>query len=119
MTALPPYSSSAVAQLDRLERAGRGAAGRRRAAQRAVVKDDLDLKGRVAAGVQDLPGVDRFDGGHGRLLMGCKVVSLTEPSRAVLAQRTGHADADGPARRPVGDMSRIFVMIPSISSGFA
>ena len=54
-----------VAPLDRLERAGRGAAGGRRPAQRAVIKDHLGLKGRVAPGVQDLPGEDRFDGSHG------------------------------------------------------
>ena len=54
----------AVTQLDRLEGAG-GRPGRDRgAADRAVVQADLDLDGRIASRVQDLPGDDHFDGGH-------------------------------------------------------
>ena len=36
--------------------------------QRAVVEDDLNLHGRVAPGVQDLPGMYRFNRRHRRLL---------------------------------------------------
>src|SRR5689334_18595860 len=35
---------------------------------RSVVQRYLDLEGRVPAGLQDLPGMDRFNGGHRRLL---------------------------------------------------
>ncbi len=54
----------AVAQLDRLEGTRGRAARHTRAADRAVVEHDLDLNGRVAPGVQDLPGMDRFNGRH-------------------------------------------------------
>jgi hypothetical protein len=54
----------AVAQLDRLERAGGGAGRDRSAADGAVVQAHLDLDGRVATRVENLPGDDRFDGGH-------------------------------------------------------
>ena len=53
----------AVAQLDRLVGAGRGARRHRRAADRAVGQDDVDLDGRVAARVEDLAGVDDVDRG--------------------------------------------------------
>ena len=69
---------------------------------------------------------------------GRKEVSLTEPNRAILPRRTGHADAGqrapvrpiagraaaptrgqrDPARRPAGDMSRIVVMIMSVLPRF-
>ena len=58
----------AVAQLDRLVGAGRGAAGHGRAPDRAVVEDDVDLDRRVAARIEDLAGVDEVDRGHARLL---------------------------------------------------
>src|SRR5262249_59421522 len=71
-----------VAPLDRLEGAGRGAAGGGRPAQRAVVEDHLGFEGRVAPGVQDLPGEDRFDGTHGITPDGWRfrLRSLIEPS---------------------------------------
>ncbi len=53
-----------VAQLDRLERPGGGAGGDRGAGDGAVVEGDLDLDGGVAAGVEDLPRADCFDGRH-------------------------------------------------------
>ena len=59
---------AAVPQLDRLERAGRGPARHPRPAHGPVVQRHLDLEGRVTAGIQDLPGMDRFYGGHRRLL---------------------------------------------------
>ena len=55
----------AVAQLDRLERSGAGAAGDGRAGDRAVVERDLDLDGGVAARVEDLAGSDGVDARHG------------------------------------------------------
>ena len=48
----------AVAQLDRLVLAGRGAGGHRRAPERARLEADVDLDRRVAARVEDLPPVD-------------------------------------------------------------
>ena len=56
---------AAVAQLDRLERAGGRATGHRGARERAVVESDLDLHGGVAARVEDLAGADSCDGSHG------------------------------------------------------
>ena len=57
---------AAVAQLDRLELAGRGARGHRGQAARAGLERDLDLDRRVAARVEDLAGVDGGDRAHGR-----------------------------------------------------
>jgi hypothetical protein len=57
-----------VPELDRFEGAGRGSARHPSAADGPVVQRHLDLEGRVSAGIQDLPGMDRFYGGHGRLL---------------------------------------------------
>ena len=54
----------AVAQLHRLEGAGGGARGHRGPRQDAVLKQHLDLDGRVAARVQDLPGGDVLDACH-------------------------------------------------------
>src|SRR6185437_12808178 len=66
--ALATVLRAAVPELDRLERSGRGPARHSRPADGPVVQRYLDLEGRVAAGVQDLPGMDRFYGGHRRLL---------------------------------------------------
>ena len=56
----------AVAQLQRLALAGRGARRHRRAPGRASREQDLDLDGRIAARVQDLPAEDGLDGkAHG------------------------------------------------------
>ena len=52
---------AAVAQLDRLELAGRGAGGHRGQAAGAGLQHDLDLDGRVAARVEDLARVDGGD----------------------------------------------------------
>ncbi len=66
--ALAAELGAAVAELYRLERAG-GRTGRDAGpADGAVVERDLDLEGRVAPGVQDLPGMDRFNRRHRRLL---------------------------------------------------
>ena len=53
----------AVAQLQGLVRAGGGAGGHRGAAQGAVLEHDLDLDGRVAARIEDLPAQDMDDRG--------------------------------------------------------
>ena len=58
-TPLPPHAVAAVAQLDRLVHAGRGARGDDRPAEPA--RDDLDLDGRVPARVQNLAGVNVGD----------------------------------------------------------
>ncbi len=68
---------AAVAQLDRLELAGRGAGGHRGQAARAGAEADFDLDGRVAARVEDLAGVNRDDGAHLRARS-----LLTSPARA-------------------------------------
>ena len=57
----------AVPQLDGLVDAGRGAGRDGGPAQRAVLRDDVDLDGGVAARVEDLPGVDPGDGGVAHL----------------------------------------------------
>ena len=54
----------AVAQLDGLVRAGRGARRHAGAAARAVLKHDIDLDGRIAAAVQNFPADNVDDGGH-------------------------------------------------------
>src|SRR5207245_6536706 len=56
--ALASEGLAAVAELDSLELAGRGAGGDGRAAGRARGQGQLDLDGRVAAAVQDLASVD-------------------------------------------------------------
>ena len=54
----------AVAQLEGLARAG-GRAGRHAGApRRAALEEALDFDGRVAAGIEDLAGVNAFDGVH-------------------------------------------------------
>ena len=59
----------AVAQLQRLVRAG-GCAGRhRRAPERAVFQHHFHFHGGVAARIQNLAGLDRFDVRHGYLLV--------------------------------------------------
>src|SRR6185436_15660599 len=52
---------AAVAQLDRLELAGGGARGHRGAAGGARLQHHVDLDGRVAAAVDDLPRVHLLD----------------------------------------------------------
>ena len=62
--ALAQVGVAAVAQLRRLELARRGAGRHGRAALRARAQRQLDLHGRVAAGVEDLAGVDGLDLAH-------------------------------------------------------
>ena len=59
----------AVAQLDGLEGARGGAGGDGGTSGGAVLKQDLDLEGRVAAGVEDLAGFNCLDEGHLVLLV--------------------------------------------------
>ena len=65
---------AAVAELDRLEGAGGGAGGHDGTAPPARGEEDLDLDGRVAAGVEDLPPDDVLDLGHGVITQGSVVV---------------------------------------------
>ena len=62
--ALAAPRGAAVAQLDRLVHAGRGARGHGRPADGAALERDVDLDRRVAARVEDLAGVDGGDGWH-------------------------------------------------------
>ena len=63
--ALAAIALVAIAQLDSLMRAGRGARGHRGAAEGAVLQQDIDLDGRVAAAVENFPADDGSDCGHG------------------------------------------------------
>ena len=69
----------AVAQFDRLMRAGRGAGRHRGAAERAVFQQHIHLDRRIAAAVQNFAADDIDDGGHG----------ITRRSFAVGAACTG------------------------------
>ena len=57
----------AVAQFDRLMRAGGSARRHRRAAQRAVLQHHIDLDGGIAAAIENFAADDVDDGGHGSL----------------------------------------------------
>ena len=59
--ALAAEGRSAVAQLDRLVHAGRGARGNRRAAERAGLEPNVDLDGRIAARIEHPPAVNLGD----------------------------------------------------------
>ena len=77
--ALADVALAAVAQLDGLEGAGGGTAGDGGATERAVLEEDLDLDGGVAARVEDLAGADSCDGCHG-LLLGSRRWGHVRPS---------------------------------------
>src|SRR5580693_3269012 len=79
----------AVPELDGLERAGRRPARHPGQRDGPVIERHLDLEGRVTARIQDLPGMDRFNGGHRRLLA---CVRVDRPSRAERFELT-HAGA--------------------------
>ena len=64
----------AVAQLDRLVGAGRGARRDGRPADRAVGEDDVDLDRRIAARIEDLAGVDDVDRRCRRQSRSCRPV---------------------------------------------
>ena len=59
-----PAALVAVAQFDRLVRAGRGAGWHRRAAEAAVFQQHVDLDGRIAAAIENLAAVDVDDRSH-------------------------------------------------------
>ena len=59
--ALAAPRRAAVAQLDRLVHAGRGAGRDDRAAERAGLEPDVDLDGRIAARVEHLPSAHLSD----------------------------------------------------------
>ena len=54
----------AVAQFDRLMRAGGGARGHRRAADRAVFQHHIDFDGGIAPAIENFAANDVDDGGH-------------------------------------------------------
>ena len=83
--ALAAVFGAAVPELDGLEGAGRGSARYARLGHGPVIERHLDLEGRVAPGVQDLPGMDRFNGGHRRLLACVRVARLYRAGRIRLA----------------------------------
>ena len=56
----------AIAQLHRLTGTGRRAGRHHRTAEAAVRQGHFGFEGRIAAGVEDLAGMDLGDGGHGR-----------------------------------------------------
>jgi hypothetical protein len=79
--ALAAITLAAVAALDRLVRAGRGAGRHRGAADDAVFQQDIDLDGRIAARVEDFACNNVGDRGHLLLrLRGCG----QRPARALL-----------------------------------
>ena len=92
LDALAAVLGVAVAEFDRLERAGRRAGGHGRPGLREVVEHDFDLDGWVATRIQDLPGMDGFDRRH-EFLPGARLIAPvrepTEPRKAVRHWRAG------------------------------
>ena len=81
----------AVAQFDRLVRAGRSARGHGGAAHRAVLERDVDLDGGIAAAVENFARGDVDDGGH----VG-SVPWLKPPPIAAPRERGAVYDIDAP-----------------------
>ena len=99
----------AVAQLDRFVGAGRGAGRHRRAPDRAVGEDDVDLDRRIAARVEDLARVDEVDEGVHALafafaLTGAGPIGSTVDARqlAALEELERRAAAGRDVGHPVG-----------------
>ena len=84
--ALAEVGVAAVAQLGRLELAGRGAGRDRRAAARARAQREVDLDGRVPARVEDLTGVDALDL--------AQALNAPLPSAPARRARAGRRDRD-------------------------
>src|SRR5262249_20571133 len=72
----------AVAQFDRLVRAGRSPGRHRRAAQGRVLEQHVDLDGGIAAAVEDFAADDVDDGGHGYLAGSLRARRACRRSRA-------------------------------------
>ena len=87
--ALAEVALAAVAQLDRLEGAGGGAAGHGRAAERAVLEEHLHLDGGVAARIEDLAGADCSDDRHGCAPEGGRLWDGSQPSHVGRRRRRG------------------------------
>jgi hypothetical protein len=68
VTALPPYSEPPSLSSTASNAPVEAPLGTPRPAYGPVVQRYLDLEGRVTAGIEDLPGMDRFNGGHRQLL---------------------------------------------------
>ena len=81
-----------VAQLDRLELAGRGAGGNRGQTAGAGLQRDFDLDGRIAARVEDLARVDGGDGAHGRASLLTRTAARSAAGGAI---RRGAAQLGG------------------------
>jgi hypothetical protein len=97
--ALAEVALAAVALLDRLVGAGRGAGGHGGPPHRAVLEQDVDLDGRIAAAVEDLTGEDIDDGGHGvSSVRGCR--GTAPRLNAALIMRSP------PGRKPLGEPGR-------------
>ena len=110
-TPLPPIARLvAVAQLDRLVRAGRGAGRHRGAAARAVLQHDVDFDGRIAAAVEDFAADNVDNGGHGGVRQSYWRASTGSRDPPCHARRDGrpYRSADGKkaaATRPPGRAS--------------
>jgi hypothetical protein len=85
LTALAAVVGAAVPELHGLESVGRRSA-RHPAPDGPVIERYLDLEGRVPPGIQDLPGMDRLNGGCRRLLASVCVERLyrMRPSSPIL-----------------------------------
>ena len=80
-TPLPPITRLvAVAQFDRLVRAGRGAGWNGGASARAVLQNDVDLDGRIAAAIEDFAANNVCNGGHGVSGIGTGLLQDRQPS---------------------------------------
>ena len=99
---LAAVALAAVAQLDRLEGAGRGTRGDRGAADGAVVEGDLDLDGGVAARVEDLARADSLDGRHDGAPAGRRGRYVHKPD-----QPNGAAAATAGTARPAAATGRL------------
>ena len=104
-TPLPPIARLvAVAQLDRLVRAGRGAGRHGGAAARAVLEDDVDFDGRIAAAIEDFAADNVGNGGHGVPAIGISgllqdathPLVMSSPERHALCQQAPMSNGKKP-----------------------
>jgi hypothetical protein len=80
-----------VAQLNDLERTCGRTTRHADPADQTIVKYELILHGRIIPGVQELPGMYRFDGRH-RLLLDCPYrTSGMKPDGVMLDRHSEHA----------------------------
>ena len=103
---LAAVALAAVAQLQGLAAAGRGAGRHRRAPPRPSFQKAFDLEGRVTAGIENLSGVDLVDREHRCSCGGSRLV------RSVMGRRAGDA---GALRHRLYGVSRPAVRIVGMS----